>query len=210
MFGPLIRISSSSAIRTWTPGSGLPTDPNRNASGVLTLATLAVSVSPYPPSPAHRRRRRTPDAGSDQRRPGHRLAQAPAEQVAHVGIEALLGALERRPQLRGDLLAATPRLAHRDSHTRCLLELSSVAGARGQRMDLLEDPRHRREERRLKLHQVGHDLLRVLLPVGERGAGIEHQELDDQRERVRQRQKQVHAASSRPRSCVSSADVIAR
>ena len=40
---------------------------------------------------------------------------------------------------------------------------------------------------------MGDDLLRVLLPVGERGAGIEHQELDDQRERVRQRQKQVHA-----------------
>jgi len=46
MFGPLIRMPPSSAIRTWTPGSGLPTDPNRNASRVLTLATLAVSVIP--------------------------------------------------------------------------------------------------------------------------------------------------------------------
>jgi hypothetical protein len=55
------------------------------------------------------------------------------------------------------------------------------------------DPRHRWEERRLQLHQVGHDLLRVLLPVGERGANIEHQELNDQRERVRQRQEQVDA-----------------
>jgi hypothetical protein len=85
------------------------------------------------------------------------------------------------------------RLAHRHAHPRCLLELSSVAGGRGQRMDLLEDPRHGREERRLELHQVGHDFLRVLFPVGERGADVEHQELNDQRERVRQRQEQVHA-----------------
>ena len=60
-------------------------------------------------------------------------------------------------------------------------------------MDLLEDPRHGRKERRLELHQVGHDLLRVLLPVSDRGADIEHQELNDQREGVRQRQEQVHA-----------------
>ena len=130
---------------------------------------------------------------SDRRRPGHRLAQAPAEQVAHVDVEGLLGTLERRLQLGGDLLSAKLRLAHRDPHTRCLLELSSVAGARGQRMDLLEDPRHGRKERRLELHQVGHDLLRVLLPVSDRGADIEHQELNDQREGVRQRQEQVHA-----------------
>ena len=62
-------------------------------------------------------------------------------------------------------------------------------------MDLLEDPRHRREERRLELDQVGHDLLRVLLPVGDRGADIEHHELDDQREGVRQRQEQVRAVA---------------
>ena len=93
----------------------------------------------------------------------------------------------------GTCLAAKLRLAHRHSHPRCLLELASVAGGRGQRVDLLEDPRHRREERRLELHQVGHDLLRVLLPVGNRGADVEHDELDDQRERVRERQEQVHA-----------------
>ena len=33
MLGPLIRMPPSSAIRAWTPGSGLPTDPNRNAVG---------------------------------------------------------------------------------------------------------------------------------------------------------------------------------
>ena len=119
----------------------------------------------------------------------------PAEQAAHLGVERLLGTLERRLQLGGDLLAATLRLAHRESHARCLLELSRVSGGRGERMDLLEDPRHGREERRLELHQVGDDLLRVLLPVGDRGADIEREELNDQRERVRQRQEQVHAVA---------------
>ena len=64
------------------------------------------------------------------------------------------------------------------------------AGSRGG-VDLLEDPRHRREVGRLHLGQVGDDLQRVALPVGERRAEVEAAELDQQREGVRQRQVEV-------------------
>jgi hypothetical protein len=46
MLAPRSRISPSSAIFTSTPGRGLPIEPKRNASGVLTIAAVAVSVMP--------------------------------------------------------------------------------------------------------------------------------------------------------------------
>jgi hypothetical protein len=95
-------------------------------------------------------------------------------------------------QLRGDLVAALAHLADGHAHLHGLLELLGILGvARGERVDLLEDARDRREVGRLDLHQVGDDLRRVLLPVGQLGAKVEAGELDQQRERVRQRQEQV-------------------
>ena len=46
--GPRVRISPSAAMRTSTPGNGLPTVPMRKASGVFTEMTGEVSVRPYP------------------------------------------------------------------------------------------------------------------------------------------------------------------
>ena len=61
----------------------------------------------------------------------------------------------------------------------------------GERVDLLEHPRHRREEARVHLRDVGDDHLRVARPVGEHRAELERGELDQDRERVRERQEEV-------------------
>ena len=60
-----------------------------------------------------------------------------------------------------------------------------------QRVELLEDARDRRQVRRPDLGELGDDLLRVAAEVGERRAHVEHGELDQQRERVREREEQV-------------------
>ena len=59
------------------------------------------------------------------------------------------------------------------------------------RVDLLEDPRHRREVVGLDLGQVGEDLQRVALPVGEHPADVEAEQLDQQREGMGERQVEV-------------------
>ena len=51
-------------------------------------------------------------------------------------------------------------------------------------VDLLEDARHRGEVGRFQFGQVGHDLQRVALPVGDRRAEVEAAELDQQGEGV--------------------------
>ena len=61
----------------------------------------------------------------------------------------------------------------------------------GERVDLLEDARHRRQVGRFDLHQLGHDLLGVAAEVGERAAEVEDGELDQQREGVSERQVQI-------------------
>ena len=48
------------------------------------------------------------------------------------------------------------------------LDLLGVAVGGDERVDLLEDPRHRRQVGRVDLHQLGHDLLRVAAEVGDR------------------------------------------
>ena len=62
---------------------------------------------------------------------------------------------------------------------------------RDERVDLLEDARHRREVRRVHLVELDDDLLRVVRPVRERRADVERQQLDQQRERVGERQVEV-------------------
>ncbi len=133
------------------------------------------------------------DLPGDRRGAGDALADVAAEQVAHVGVELLLGGVEARLQLCRDVLARGLQLAHLDADGHRLRQLLGILGvAGGQRVDLLEDPRHRREVGRLDLHQVGDDLLGVLLPVRHHPAQVERQELDQLGERVRQRQEQVH------------------
>ncbi len=47
----------------------------------------------------------------------------------------------------------------------------------GERVDLLEDPRHRRQICRFDLHQLADDLLGVSAEVGERAAEVEARQL---------------------------------
>ena len=58
-------------------------------------------------------------------------------------------------------------------------------------VDLLEDARHRGEVGRFQFAEVGDDLVRIALPVGDRGAEIEAAELDQQGEGVGERQVEV-------------------
>ena len=67
--------------------------------------------------------------------------------------------------------------------------LSDLVEHRG--VDLLVDPRHRREVRRADLRQLVDDPFRIAAPEGERAAGLERRVLRHARERVRERQEQV-------------------
>ena len=73
-----------------------------------------------------------------------------------------------------------------------MLELLRVLGHRlRERVDLLEDPRHRRHVGRLDLHELGDDLLGVAAEVDDPAADVERGELHGQREGVGERQVQV-------------------
>jgi len=82
--------------------------------------------------------------------------------------------------------------AHLQAEVYRLLELLGVFRmGGGQRVDLLEHARHRREVGRLDLGEVGDDLGRVLLPVGDAAAHVERHVLDELREGVGEREEQV-------------------
>ena len=78
-----------------------------------------------------------------------------------------------RDGIGGGLLAARRHHRHRD------------------RVDLLEDARHRRQHGRLHGGQLGDDLRRVAAEVGDRGADLDAVGLDQLGEHVGQRQVQV-------------------
>ena len=78
-----------------------------------------------------------------------------------------------------------------------LLELLLVLDVRGgERVDLLEHARHRREVGRADLGDVRDDHLRVARPIGERYAEVEGRELDQDRERMGERQEEVRAVAA--------------
>ena len=168
MFAPLMRISPSSAILTSTPGSARPTVPKRWFSG--------------------RRDRR------DRRRLGHavalehRDAAAPEEleDLRAIGAAPVTASRSRPPnrsltnsalgcerrellaQLRRDRLAADLEVLDLAADRADRRELLGRQLLLGQRVELLEDARHRRQVGRLDLHELGDDLLRVAAEVGDR------------------------------------------
>ena len=136
------------------------------------------------------------DLGRDRGGAGHRLADVRPEQPAHVLVQRLFGLVEPRLQLGRHLPAGLPQLAHLHSHLHRLAQLLLVGSVRGgERVDLLEHPRHGREVARAHLHQVGNDLLRVARPVGDRRAELEGRELDQDRECVGQGQEEIGAVA---------------
>ena len=101
------------------------------------------------------------------------LDDPPAEQVAdlrqHQPVGDLVLTAQRRP---GSLPSrSSSRISAADADRPVedrLLQPAGLLGRRGRGgVDLLEDPRHRREVGRLDLGEVGDDLQRVALPVGE-------------------------------------------
>ena len=118
------------------------------------VAIVEVSVIPYPSSTG------TPagpeeleDLVRDRGGAGGGLAHAPAEDRAHVFEQALFGLREGRAQLLGDLFLAGEHVAHalaqldRRLGAGAFLRRLRLDRAVGERVDLLEDPRHRRAGR---------------------------------------------------------------
>src|SRR4051812_8872283 len=134
------------------------------------------------------------DLLGDRRRAGDRVLQPPAEDRAHVLEELLVGLLERLLELGRHRLAVDLHVS--DLHAelrgrlRALLRLGRLGGHH-ERVDLLEDPGHAREVRRLDLLQLGDDLVRIAAPVRDRVADIEREQLDEEREGVGERQEEV-------------------
>ena len=198
MLGPLTRISPSSAILTSQPGNGLPTVPNLKSSAVAIVAAVEVSVMPQPSSDEHAGRvEEAQDLRVDRGGAGDGELDPPAEQVADLRQHLLVGDLVLAAQEEAGLLPArsvsrilrpTPTAQLK---TAFFIPPAFSAAGRGCRVDLLEDPGHRREVGRLDLGEVGHDLQRVALPVGGRRAQRHGAELDQQCEGVGQRQVEV-------------------
>ena len=104
-----------------------------------------------PRAPARRRRRRTRGSpGRSARRPTW-PAQPAAEDVADVAEQLLRSALSNAPAARRDRLAGLLQLADLQPELARGLDLLRVVGRGDQRVDLLEDPRHRRQVGRLDL-----------------------------------------------------------
>ena len=156
--GLRVRISPSAAILTSTPGTGRPTVPSRNAPGVFVVNAPVVSVIPYTsrifmPSPA---KNSPTSGGSGAAAAGHHLGLAQAEQGADRLQHARVGPAELLGQVVGggvtELAAAHVPAA--DVHRRLdggppgrvLLAGHQRLDAR---LDLLPDPGHAEEIRRL-------------------------------------------------------------
>src|SRR5215212_1320373 len=132
------------------------------------------------------------DLRGNRRRARHAFADVLPEQGTHVLVERLLGPVERLLQLRGHLLSALPHLPDLHAHLHGLPQLLLVGRvAGGERVDLLEHPRHRREVARVDLGQVRDDLGGVARPVGQSHAQVEGGELDQDREGVGKWQEEV-------------------
>ena len=132
------------------------------------------------------------DLRRDRRGSGHALTDAAAEERPHFGVELLLRAVESGLQLCRDVASGRPEAAHLHAHLDGAIELVQVLRhGGGEGVDLLEDPRHGGEVGGLDLHEVWHDLLGILLPVGDGPAGVERHELHELGERVRKREEEV-------------------
>ena len=137
------------------------------------------------------------DLGVDRRCPRDRQPDLAAEKVADLREHLLVGELvllaQQEPRLAAGALGLAHLLADSDGPVEDQLLEAALLLHRGGGggVDLLEDPRHGGEVGRLHLGEVGDDLERVALPVGERGAQVEAAELDQQRERVREREVEV-------------------
>ena len=182
MFGPLTRISPSSAILISQPGNGLPTVPH--LEGIGGRDRRRGRGLGHPPALDHEDPggvEELEDLRVDRRRAGDRLLEVAAEQRrgSSTAPACRRSGLERE-QRAGPLALALERpdlLADPDRPVEDrLLEPALLLDRRGRgRVDLLEDPRHRREVGRLDLGEVGDDLQRVALPVGEGAADGEAQ-----------------------------------
>ena len=198
MFGPLTRISPSSAILISTTGeraadgADLERVGRRDGRGRGRLG--------HAPSLEHQHARGVEegeDLGVDRRGAGDGEAQAAAEQRTDLREDLLVGELVLRGEDRVRALARALEGADLAPHIDRALEDSLLQAALlldrgcGRRVDLLEDAGDRREVGRPDLGEVREDLQRIALPVGDRGAEVEAAELDQQRERVRERQEEV-------------------
>src|SRR5215210_379720 len=137
------------------------------------------------------------DLGVDGSGAGDAVLDPPAEQRSDLGQDLLVSELvllaqEEPDRLSGsfafaDLLADADRPVEDQ-----LLEAPGLLYvARRRRVDLLEDPRHRREVLRLHLDEVGDDLQRVALPVGDVATQVEAEELDQEGEGMGEGEKEV-------------------
>ena len=199
-FGPRTRISpSSSAIRISTPGSGLPDGAELEVveradgadGGGLGHAPALHHRHPRGVEELEDLRRDRRGAGDRLRGPGRRTARRTREKICSSACS------NGAAQLLGDRLSALPAAANLDAQLDRLLEalLSSSTGLLLQlhrrRVELLEDPRHRRDVGRLGLDQLREDLLGVAAEVDDRRALVEGGELGGEREYVREREVQV-------------------
>jgi hypothetical protein len=100
--------------------------------------------------------------------------------------------LERHGELGRDRRAGAQQAAVLEADADRLADVSRVQRRGHRGVELLEDPRHGRQERRPHLGQLGHDLLDVTAEVDQRRAAADAGELQHLREHVGQRQEQVH------------------
>ena len=124
-----------------------------------------------------------------------RHLDAAAEEVADLGEHEAVGEPVAPGEVAAHGLAGALRPAHAPAGGDRPFEAQPL-GARllghaavGGRVDLLEDARHRRQVRRSRLAEVGQQLLGAALPEGQRAADVQDEDLDDPRERVRERQE---------------------
>ena len=199
MFAPLIRSSPSSAILTSTPGQRLA---DRAELVVLGPGARGDRRGLGHAVALHDRDAAAPeeleDLARDRRGAGDGLAHAPAEEAAH---ELGLRGHGRRTARAASSGTGSPRTSRSLIWPPTRADELQLLGRQlllGQRVELLEDARHRRQVGRLDLHQLADDGLGVAAEVGDRRAAVDRAELDEQRERVRERQEEVDESSPSP------------
>ena len=172
--------------------------PILKSSGVEIVAAVEVSVIPQPSStstPAASKKRRI--SGLIGAAPETARRRLPPKRPRIFESTCLSANAYCALQQEAGLAAGAFGLAHlladldRPVEDRLFEAALFLHAAVGGGVDLLEDARHRGEVGRLQFGQVGQDLQRVALPVGERGAEVEAAELDQQGEGVGERQVEV-------------------